>query len=300
MELKYLITFSTLAQTLSFTRTSELLYMSHSTVSKHLSALEHELGVQLIERDTHSVSMTEAGMVFLARIEPALRMLNEAKSAAGDTFKIGESASLRIGVDRMMQESAEVLGRVMDGVFMLKQELPRLDIRLFSLDQDEIEDTLFRNEIDLGIMVYDMAIQPDIGVLERQVISVDAQLLVMPRLEGLIYDIEHIGELAKVFKTAYIASRKQIYPSAFPMFSSLGIQPDIELVDGFASILYNVCCNNGMTICPKSYFRRLNMSNMVGMEISQSVSVTACFKSRSTCPYIQPLIKCWTVAEGWD
>ena len=62
-------TFLTVAQTLSFTATAQRLGTSQSTVSQHVQKLEAAVGRALLERDTHSVTLTADGtaMVGFAR-----------------------------------------------------------------------------------------------------------------------------------------------------------------------------------------------------------------------------------------
>ena len=61
MEIEQLRVFLTLAETKNFTRAAERLFVSHSTVSRSLSALEDELGVRLVERDNRVLGLTAAG-----------------------------------------------------------------------------------------------------------------------------------------------------------------------------------------------------------------------------------------------
>ena len=61
MEIEQLRVFLTLAETKNFTQAAERLFVSHSTVSRSLSALEDELGVRLVERDNRVVGLTAAG-----------------------------------------------------------------------------------------------------------------------------------------------------------------------------------------------------------------------------------------------
>ncbi|MGL5435303.1 MAG: LysR family transcriptional regulator [Lachnospiraceae bacterium] len=49
--------FLTLAQTLSFTETSHMLYISQPTLSKQITALETELGFTLFNRTKRSVEL---------------------------------------------------------------------------------------------------------------------------------------------------------------------------------------------------------------------------------------------------
>ena len=68
---KYMITdaaiscFISLAETLSFTETAKRLYMTQQGVSKIIAALEEDLGTPLFVRSRISVSLTEAGRLYL-------------------------------------------------------------------------------------------------------------------------------------------------------------------------------------------------------------------------------------------
>ena len=50
----------------SFTRAAEILYVSQPSLSKQIKILENRLGVILLNRENSTISLTEAGKVFLA------------------------------------------------------------------------------------------------------------------------------------------------------------------------------------------------------------------------------------------
>lgn len=60
-ELRGLVVFAELAESMSFTRAADRLSMTRSAVSKHIARLERQLGVQLLTRTTRKLSLTEAG-----------------------------------------------------------------------------------------------------------------------------------------------------------------------------------------------------------------------------------------------
>jgi DNA-binding MarR family transcriptional regulator len=64
--------FLAVARVLSFSKAAALLYLDPSTVSKLVTRLEKELGVQLLKRSTRRVQLTGAGR---AALEPTRRML---------------------------------------------------------------------------------------------------------------------------------------------------------------------------------------------------------------------------------
>ena len=56
--------FTQIAALRSFKKAGERLSLAPSVISKHLSALETELGVQLIERTTRTARLTEMGELY--------------------------------------------------------------------------------------------------------------------------------------------------------------------------------------------------------------------------------------------
>jgi LysR family hydrogen peroxide-inducible transcriptional activator len=65
-QLRYLIAVS---ETLNFTRAAEVCFVGQSTLSAGLKELEDSLGVQLVERDKHSVSLTPIGQGVVERAQ---------------------------------------------------------------------------------------------------------------------------------------------------------------------------------------------------------------------------------------
>jgi DNA-binding transcriptional LysR family regulator len=76
--------FAEVARAGGFTRAAARLGVSASALSQTVRALEKRLGARLLNRSTRSVSLTEAGRTFLARVEPALASIAAAAEAVGD------------------------------------------------------------------------------------------------------------------------------------------------------------------------------------------------------------------------
>ena len=92
MELDQLRVFIRVAETKSFSRTAEELFVSHSTVSRAVSSLENELGVRLLMRDNAVQGLTPAGETLAEKgrelIALADRIAGELRDrAAGDERK---------------------------------------------------------------------------------------------------------------------------------------------------------------------------------------------------------------------
>lgn len=79
MELSELRLFASIVQTLNFSKTAELFYISQPAVSAKMKQLEHELGVKLIQRNSHQVSITPDGMEFMEYVSKILELVDQAE-----------------------------------------------------------------------------------------------------------------------------------------------------------------------------------------------------------------------------
>ena len=88
MELEQLRIFTAVAKSGSFSLGAKKLYISHSTTSRAVAALEEELGVRLLERDNHVLGLTKAGESLL---EDAQR-IDELVCAAAERARKAQAA----------------------------------------------------------------------------------------------------------------------------------------------------------------------------------------------------------------
>lgn len=72
----------------SLSRAGRELGLSQPSISRILARLEAEVGARLLVRTTRAVTLTEAGVDYLARIEPLLSGLEEADHAARGTGEL--------------------------------------------------------------------------------------------------------------------------------------------------------------------------------------------------------------------
>ena len=111
-QLDGLLAFWKVAEHRGFTAAAGALEVSPSALSQGIRTLETRLGVRLLNRTTRSVSLTQAGEEYLARIAPALRDVLE----AGEQLHAGEgrpSGLLRINAARI--STAMVMGPLLAG-----------------------------------------------------------------------------------------------------------------------------------------------------------------------------------------
>ena len=88
--------FVVLAQTCNYLQAADQLFISQSSLSKHIKSLERELGVELFSRTTRRVNLTEQGRVFLPFARKMAMLAHDAEVAITDARE-NERCVLDIG-----------------------------------------------------------------------------------------------------------------------------------------------------------------------------------------------------------
>ncbi len=96
VELRQLVTFVAVAEEGSFTRAAERLHVVQSAVSAGIRNLERELGVELFDRSTHRVALTDAGRALLPEARATLSAAQVALDAV-DAVRGGVRGTVTFG-----------------------------------------------------------------------------------------------------------------------------------------------------------------------------------------------------------
>ena len=96
--------FISVSQTLNFTKTAAEFFMTQPTVSNYIKSLENSLGVKLLNRDSHSVSLTPEGEEFVGYASQMLTIQMEAENRLRNIAR-GRRGYIRIA---MLSSSAEL------------------------------------------------------------------------------------------------------------------------------------------------------------------------------------------------
>ncbi|WP_281543930.1 LysR family transcriptional regulator [Grimontia sp. SpTr1] len=95
--LQQMVVLATVAHEQHFTRAAEYLGISKSQVSKQIRYLEERLGVQLVQRNTRSVALTEAGEQYAAFGRQIVETMQDAEAMVAG-FRNEVSGRLKVGV----------------------------------------------------------------------------------------------------------------------------------------------------------------------------------------------------------
>ena len=148
--LERLRVFHAVAQAESFTKAADSLHLTQSGISKHIKAMEEELGVALFDREPRKVSLTQAGEILY---EAAQEVLGSVASAEQ---RIQELAGLRHGrlrVGASFPVGLYVLPRVLAAY---RKEYPAIEVTLAIATTASIEAKVLDNKLDFGLVSADV------------------------------------------------------------------------------------------------------------------------------------------------
>ncbi len=145
--LSLMTSFAAVVKTGSFTRAAARLDLSKSVVSRHVTALEKTLGVQLLYRSTHRLSLTEAGERFQLHCRDLENVAGQAAAFATSTRAQPQ------GLLRMTLPQTLVVSPVGALIARFQKLHPavQLDVRVTSLQVDPVEEGF-----DLALRIGDL------------------------------------------------------------------------------------------------------------------------------------------------
>lgn len=143
MRIEYLQQFITLSQVKNYQKAADALYISQSTLTKHIQSLEKDLGCQLVRRKGRNFELTEAGLL-VVRYGQGILDANQWLLTALKENQANEKIEINIGSTAVMIEYGLLR--------LIKQAMiamPRLRCNVQELAAEEINNRFDQNKVDL-------------------------------------------------------------------------------------------------------------------------------------------------------
>lgn len=156
MELRQLYYFVAVADTLSFSRAAEALYVSQSALSKQMAGLEEELGVLLFTRGgKRSIALTREGELLLTEAKEILMRSEKLVPLLRHSVdRSAPSSPVFLAVEPRVEEDPDVHRAVTDVIHSLRRELPGLRALFWRDDHAAIRQSLIDGTQDIGIFLH--------------------------------------------------------------------------------------------------------------------------------------------------
>ena len=178
-----MVTFVRVAELGSFSAAADLLGMTPSAASRQVKRLEKEIGVQLLQRTTRQLRLTEPGAEAFARCRE-LVLAAQGAMEIGQQFAAGPSGLVRISAPKAFAR------RVLHAhILEFLRRYPDVDVQLIVADRDVDP---IREGVDLVVR---LTTKPPEGLVARQLMPVAHILCASPRYLAAHGPIEHPGDL---------------------------------------------------------------------------------------------------------
>ncbi|MFD9625632.1 LysR family transcriptional regulator [Peribacillus muralis] len=285
MDLRQLRYFITIVEERSYSKAAKILHISQPSLSNAIMKLERENNLQLLERNTRGIELTEAGAIFYSRSQDLLRRfsnmqveLEEMKQAGSGTISIGLIESFKIWFPKIIRtfkrdhpkihlKVREILGEehVIDS---LNQYQVHFTITNQPINDDEITSTPLYNE------KFKLLVHKDDDLNEKEVITF--QDLLNKELIISTAGFQTRDEIMEAFKN------EKVTPNIFY---------EIERLETACSLVDE---GLGVTILPESYIKSVAYANTATLEINskflQRTVYIAYLKDRYLPPSVYKLV----------
>jgi len=259
MDLRHLRYFACVAEELHFGRAAQRLGMSQPPLSQQIRALEEELGVQLLERTSRRVRLTEAGRQFLPEARATLAQADLAARTARSAQR-GDVGRLRLG----FSTSVPFIPRVVDALSRFRQAYPQVSLKLDELTRDEQLSRLEQGLLDVAILR--TFSKPDLPAnMQSLRIQRDGVILAMRQDHALAQRTDALtlddlrGEPLILFGAVNGAGFNE---RLIEQCRALGFAPNVAIeTASFATLLGLTAAGLGITILSRS-FMRLNVETL--------------------------------------
>lgn len=243
IHVEYYREFVEIARLGSFSAAAEQLFISQSSLSKHIAALEKELGATLFQRSTRSVELSEFGAASLPYAQKLAEMDEHIRQLAGERFSWkGQGAG---GEIRLMSVPVTAAYGISDLVGAYYKKRPEISISVTEREPGLIPELLEQRRAD-------MAFVRTSGQLSQ-------------RFDSVEYCREEVVAVLPV--THPLASRDELLLSQLRGEKFLLISEQAHL----HQICVDLCIQAGFT--PQISFTSLRMENLVSL-IAQGMGVS--------------------------
>ena len=271
MELRHLRYFVAVAEEKNFTRAAERLHIAQPPLSRQIQQLEEMLGVELIEKGTRPVKLTEAGHFFLAHAKPLLDQVGELKAMTQRIGKLERALSIGFVASTLYGLLPDIIRRYCDNN-------PEVEVTLHEMTTVEQIKSLKEGRIDVGfgrLKSEDTSIRRILLREERMVVAAFPGHRLAAREDGVRL-VELIHESILVYPKA---PRPSFADQVLAAFNNANLSPEsVVEVRELQIAMGLVAAGQGIAIVPESV-QGMHHRNVVYRKLIDKHAVSPIFFS---------------------
>ncbi len=174
MDLSSLNEFVVLADVGNYLEAADQLFIAQSTLSRHIKAMEEELGVLLFDRNTRKIALSEFGKVFLPYAKQILSLEQQYQYELFN-YKRKVQGTLSIGSIPSMSHYG-----ITDALFAFQKTHPEYALNTIENDSDNLITMVLEGKIDLAFIRSSDVLHTLDPQLESYTYAVDSLAAIMP------------------------------------------------------------------------------------------------------------------------
>src|SRR5580704_9868083 len=249
MELRQIRSFLSIAETLHFGRTAELIHLSQPALSHQIRTLEEEVGVRLFERNRRKTTLTAAGLTFRDAAAAALSQLEQAIHRARLAAS-GKLGLLRIGF--VSTAGSEIVPNI---VRQFRESNPEVEFSLRNILTAQQVQMLEAGSLDIGFLRLPIGEQSALDVVT---VHREPFVLVVPSSHKLAK--RKRVRLREVAGQGFVMYERTYAPGFHDLILGIlrdtGIVPNVSQTAGEIPMLISLVASGmGITIMPASAAR---------------------------------------------
>jgi DNA-binding transcriptional LysR family regulator len=244
MELRHLRYFVAVAEIENVSRAALKLHVSQPALSRQIHDLEEELGFPLLERTAKSVSLTEAGRVFLIE---ARGLLQQADAAVKKARAVAGNDGVELHVGYSPTPTARILPRTLRA---FQAAMPNVRVKLHDLSNQENLAALRTGELQLAFLVRPCTSAALRGLRFEELLREGARLAVSP---GNPLASQGVISLEEAAKQPFIAFSQKDYPDYHESLAAVfaTVKTKLRIVeehDGVSSLITAIEAGTGVAL----------------------------------------------------
>lgn len=262
MDLRDIQLFMAVADQQSFTRAAEQTYLTQPSLSKIVKRMEEELQVELFDRSTRHLWLTDAGKIVYQQGQKSLESLSELKILL-DELRNVKAGKIKIGIPPLV-------GTLIFPDIALKfhAKYPKVWLQLIEFGAKRIVNLVEESKVDLGISV--LPVDED---------KLNVYPFISDEFVVFIYDDHPLAKKKELAISELKHENFIIFSNDFTLHDSVinacrdnGFEPNVSYETSQWDLITElVAAKMGIALLPKSIFYKQNQSNVKMVPIKDSV-----------------------------
>lgn len=190
MDIRVLKYFLTVVREENITRAADILHITQPTLSRQLSKLEEDLGVQLFLRGKKGIALTNEGILFRRRASEIVELADKAERELSESEQLIDG-EIAVGCGEL--ESVKLITKL----FMsFKEKHPNVHLDLYTGNADQIKQRIDNGVTDIGILLEPVEIEKYDFIR----LNIKENWVVLMRADDLLAEKEYVTaqELSKL------------------------------------------------------------------------------------------------------